>query len=158
MTPLPETRAISVLKTDALDLGVDGILNAGDVINYTITVTNTGNVTVGGITMSDPNASGMTCTPAEPFTLAPGQSASCTASHTLTQGDLDAGTYSNVATASGFPQQYSGHGRFRRPGRPDEHRPEQRRQPGRPDGHPTAGTLSLSVLKTDASTWVSTVS
>ncbi|MBK8492610.1 MAG: HYR domain-containing protein [Saprospirales bacterium] len=96
------TPKLQVLKTDALDLGGDGICNVGDVIYYTITVTNTGNVPISNITLSDPNASGLSCTPVTPITLAPGASATCTASHTITQSDINAGFYSNSATATGL--------------------------------------------------------
>ncbi|MBK8492606.1 MAG: DUF11 domain-containing protein [Saprospirales bacterium] len=113
MTPLPAPRSLSVLKTDALDLGGNGILNAGDVINYTITVTNTGNVTVSNVSVSDPGTTGLACTPAAPFTLAPGPSVNLHGIARLTQGDINAGFYSNVATASGFsPNNTPGHGRF----------------------------------------------
>ncbi|MCK6692979.1 MAG: HYR domain-containing protein, partial [Thermoanaerobaculia bacterium] len=92
---------LQVLKTDALDLGPDNKLNAGDVINYAITVTNTGNVMVSNITLSDPNASGLNCSFAPPFSLSPGASVNCTASHTITQADILAGFYGNSATATG---------------------------------------------------------
>ena len=58
---------------------------AGDVLNYTVTVTNTGNVTLTGVTVVDPltgqNISGVT--------LAPGASQTFNTSYTLTQADLD---------------------------------------------------------------------
>ena len=57
----------------------------GDVLNYTVTVTNTGNVTLTGVTVVDPltgqNISGVT--------LAPGASQTFNTSYTLTQADLD---------------------------------------------------------------------
>ncbi|HMQ64619.1 MAG TPA: hypothetical protein PKE06_28300, partial [Flavilitoribacter sp.] len=84
-----------------LSMGPDGILNAGDTIYYTITVMNTGNVTIDNIALTDANATGLACTPVEPLPLAPGESSTCTAYHLLTQGDLDAATVSNTATASG---------------------------------------------------------
>ncbi|MCB0610325.1 MAG: DUF11 domain-containing protein, partial [Lewinella sp.] len=100
-TTLTQDPELQVQKTDALSLGPDGILNAGDTIYYTITVMNTGNVTVDNIGLTDVNAAGLACTPAEPVSLAPGESSTCTAYHIVTQGDLDAGTVSNSATASG---------------------------------------------------------
>ncbi len=72
----------------------------GEVINYTLTVTNTGNVTVRDITLYDPNATTMTCTGA-PFTLVPGAIASCTATHTVTMDDIFNGTVVNIAAATG---------------------------------------------------------
>jgi uncharacterized repeat protein (TIGR01451 family) len=58
---------------------------AGDVLNYTITVTNTGGVTLTGVTVVDPligmNISGVT--------LAPGASQTFNVSYTLTQADLN---------------------------------------------------------------------
>ena len=71
--------------------------------NYTVTVTNTGNVTLTGVTVVDPltgqNISGVT--------LAPGASQTFNTSYTLTQADLDgAGNaggdhdIDNTATAS----------------------------------------------------------
>lgn len=71
----------------------------GEIIHYTITVTNTGNVTLTGVTISDPIAS-VTCTNS-PYTLAPGAQATCTAEHVVTASDISAGRIRNVATASG---------------------------------------------------------
>ncbi len=72
----------------------------GEVINYTLRVTNTGNVTVTGITMTDLIAPPV-CTGA-PYTLAPGNSATCTATHTVTMADIMTGTVVNTAEATGF--------------------------------------------------------
>ena len=68
-----------------------------DVINYTITATNIGNVTLEDVTVTDPNVTGLTCDPANGSELAPGDSMTCTATHTITQADLDAGHYANTA-------------------------------------------------------------
>ncbi len=78
-----------------------GTLNgtaAGDSIDYSFLVTNTGNVTLDPVSVDDPTAGPVTC----PVTvLAPGASTTCTASYTLTQGDVDAGVVDNTATATG---------------------------------------------------------
>ena len=70
----------------------------GQVITYTYVVTNTGNVTlIGQISVTD-NKVPVVCPPSA--VLPPGQSLTCTASHTVTQADLDAGEIVNTATAS----------------------------------------------------------
>ena len=77
--------------------------SVGDVLHYTVTVQNTGNLTLTGVTVVDPltgqNASGVT--------LAPGASQSFNSSYAITQADLDgagnAGAshdIDNVATAN----------------------------------------------------------
>ena len=72
----------------------------GETIPYTFLVTNIGNVTIGSIVVSDPNTTGMSCPVA---TLAPGESTTCSAIHTITQPDLDTGTVTNTATVVGTP-------------------------------------------------------
>src|SRR5205085_2668898 len=62
-----------------------------------IVATNDGNTTLAGVTVSDPNAAGLSCTPANGSSLAPGATMTCTASHTITQADIDAGSYYNQA-------------------------------------------------------------
>jgi uncharacterized repeat protein (TIGR01451 family) len=74
---------------------------AGDVINYTITATNDGNVTLSGVTVSDPVLPGFSCAPDGPATLAPGASIVCTGTHTASQADVDRGSVPNTASASG---------------------------------------------------------
>ncbi|SFS89479.1 DUF7507 domain-containing protein [Saccharopolyspora flava] len=77
---------------------------AGDAVNYSFRVTNTGNVSLDTITVADTQFSGTGTPPAPscpPGVLAPGASTTCTASYTATQADIDAGSISNTATASG---------------------------------------------------------
>jgi uncharacterized repeat protein (TIGR01451 family) len=79
---------------------------AGDVITWQYVVQNTGSTTVTGITVDDPTASGISCTPNnEPFSLAPNASETCTGTYTVTQADVDAGFVTDSATASGTSEQ-----------------------------------------------------
>ena len=72
---------------------------AGDILHYTIVATNIGNVTLHNVTVSDPKLGALSCTPAQPATLEPNASISCTGTYAATQADLDAGTVDNTATA-----------------------------------------------------------
>ncbi len=73
---------------------------AGSTIAYAFVVTNTGNVTVDGLAITDPDVTGLAC---PTTTLAPGATTTCTATHDLTQGDLDSGHVANTATVTGNP-------------------------------------------------------
>jgi uncharacterized repeat protein (TIGR01451 family) len=84
---------LSITKA-ATELSFDAV---GQTIHYTIVATNVGNTTLQAVTVSDPGVTGLTCTPANGSALAPGASMSCTATHTVTQADLDAGHYANTA-------------------------------------------------------------
>ena len=75
--------------------------SVGDVISYSYLLTNNGNVTlVAPFTVTDDKAT-VTC-PATPTSLAPGASITCTASYTITQADLNAGSVKNTAQGHGF--------------------------------------------------------
>src|SRR5439155_19296764 len=76
---------------------------AGDTIHYTFTITNTGNVTLTGVELTDALVGFSNATCGGVTTLAPGASTTCTADYTLTQADVDAGTVHNSATACGNP-------------------------------------------------------
>ncbi len=71
----------------------------GSTITFSIDVTNTGNITLSGVTVEDSGAPISTCSPAQPSNLSPNQSMICEASHVVTQADLESGTYENTATA-----------------------------------------------------------
>ena len=95
--------AISVDKAIATITGGNGNTSAdaaGDVLNYTITVSNPGNVTLTDVTVSDV----LTGLSTVGLTLAPGQSQTYLTSYVLTQQDLDSngggdGYVENTATA-----------------------------------------------------------
>ena len=72
---------------------------AGDVIDYTILIKNTGTITVFNMKVTDPNAV-IDITPVA--SLLPGESITVSASHAITQSDLDVGKVVNVAKVSGF--------------------------------------------------------
>ena len=98
ITPDPE---ITLTKTGALHddiVAPSGQVNAGDTITYIFTITNTGNVTVHDLSIEDLG----TVVSGSPVTidLAPGQAnGTITGTHTLTQAEIDSGSYSNTATA-----------------------------------------------------------
>ena len=72
---------------------------AGESVAYEFVVTNTGNVTLTAITVTD-----VLTAPAGPAltvvcpvtTLAPAASTTCTATYTVTQADVDAGSIANT--------------------------------------------------------------
>ena len=69
----------------------------GDVITYSYLVTNTGNVTLAGpVTVTDDKAT--VSLPGDPAALrAWRRPSTCTATYTVTQADLDAGSVTNIA-------------------------------------------------------------
>ncbi|MEL6892326.1 MAG: hypothetical protein AAFP84_12065 [Actinomycetota bacterium] len=104
---VPQNPGISIDKqfTDITnDLGAIGVVEVGDTIEYTFTITNTGNVDLSAVSVTDPLAGlapdysgGLTCGSA---TLAPGQVETCTAEYVVPApaGDID-----NTATVTGQP-------------------------------------------------------
>ncbi|MDO4804058.1 MAG: isopeptide-forming domain-containing fimbrial protein [Lachnospiraceae bacterium] len=105
---LPENGAIGLVK----DSG-EGVLEGakpGDIVHYVFTVTNTGNVTLSGVTIRDEmaglgtilydwNGSSDASTPER--VLSPGEVVTASADYQLTQADIDAGKVLNTATAVG---------------------------------------------------------
>jgi uncharacterized repeat protein (TIGR01451 family) len=79
----------------------------GQTVTYTFTVTNGSAVALNGITVHDDQtapAGALTTGPTCPSaTLAPGASEDCTATYVVTQKDLDKGSITDTATASGTP-------------------------------------------------------
>jgi hypothetical protein len=72
----------------------------GETISYSYAVTNTGNVTLHAIALTDSRLGAVTC---PDTTIAPGQLTTCTAEHVTTQADVDAGHIANTAEVTGRP-------------------------------------------------------
>ncbi len=103
--PAVWTPALLLDKTASIvDVDQDGATGLGDHLRYAFDVTNTGNVTVAGITVVDDRLTqrGITVTCA-PTTIAPTQIAHCVANapYVLTQADVDAGEVLNTAHSTG---------------------------------------------------------
>ncbi|MFJ5071158.1 LPXTG cell wall anchor domain-containing protein, partial [Kitasatospora sp. NPDC088556] len=100
-TPAP---ALTIVKSASPTT----VSTVGQVVDYSFLVTNTGNVTLTNVTVNETAFSGtgtppvITC-PAGAASLAPGASVTCTASYTVTQADLNAGSITDTATATGTP-------------------------------------------------------
>ncbi len=96
--------AVSLTKTGAVSPASDkGGAKVGDTVTYTFVVTNTGNVTLTTLTVTDPSDGGAVVCAPPAVGLTPSASVTCsgTTTHTITQADVDAGSYSDTATASG---------------------------------------------------------
>ena len=117
VTDLDQSPSIETQKTQTItNTNSDGIIGGiNDVINYTITVTNTGNVTLTDVeivdTFTDIDGGNLTLTAGPTYqnadegssvgTLIPGETATYTASYTIAQTAIDAGGLSNSVVASG---------------------------------------------------------
>ncbi|MFD2593247.1 PKD-like domain-containing protein, partial [Aquimarina hainanensis] len=97
ITTLIQEPSIRLLKVS--DPAPDGLWDeVGEVITYSLTITNTGNVTLTDVVITDDNADIGSIQPSAIATLAPGETVSVIASHTIIQNDLDAGSVHNSAS------------------------------------------------------------
>ncbi|BCW38716.1 hypothetical protein StoSoilB3_02510 [Arthrobacter sp. StoSoilB3] len=104
-TPLTPAPAMEFTKS-ADDSAVHDPSKAGDLITYTFTAKNTGNVTLKNVVIDDPLAglSALTYSwPGAAGTLLPGETVTATATYAITQADIDAGHVANSATTTGTP-------------------------------------------------------
>ncbi|WP_316801641.1 Calx-beta domain-containing protein [Pedobacter frigidisoli] len=102
---VPVTIPVTITATAApafslTKVATNTVSKAGDVINYNIIVTNTGNVTLTNITVTDVGADAGSILPAGIASLAPGISVTVTAKHTLTLTEVNNGSFSNQASAT----------------------------------------------------------
>ncbi|MFE7559596.1 hypothetical protein [Kitasatospora sp. NPDC057500] len=105
--PAPSNPALTVVKTASSSQ--PDTLTVGETVNYTFAVKNTGNVTLKDVKVNETAFTGsgklsaITCPAAEAASLAPGATVTCTATYTVTQADVDAGSIKNTATSTGTP-------------------------------------------------------
>src|SRR5690625_1755260 len=111
-----DSTVVTPLDSSAsIDLEKDGIINAageqlvaGDTVDYTLTATNTGNVTLTGVSIEDglPGLEDLSydwsAATAEGV-LAPTETVTLTGVYTLTQQDINAGSVLNLGTTTGTP-------------------------------------------------------
>ncbi|MFJ4028557.1 hypothetical protein ACIPWF_14370 [Paenarthrobacter sp. NPDC089989] len=113
VTPPPGTTDTPLVPAPGLEFtksadatAVHNPAKIGDVISYTFTAENTGNVTLKNVAINDPLA-GLSALsynwPGTPGELLAGQTVTATATYAITQADIDAGHVANVATATGTP-------------------------------------------------------
>ncbi|WP_217181110.1 CARDB domain-containing protein [Streptomyces sp. AC495_CC817] len=99
-TPIAGTPRVELVKTASapVDANANGRIDAGDRVDYTFTVRNTGDVTLTAATITDPLLGGaVACAAFAP--LAPGAEVACApVAYTLTQADIDRGTVRNTAS------------------------------------------------------------
>lgn len=104
---LTQTPAIAIIKTGIrLDDNDDGAAAKDEIIEYTFTVINTGNVSIFNVSLEDPLLGGVISGPASgdlnnDNILDVGESWIYQANYTLTQGDVDSGLVTNQATVKG---------------------------------------------------------
>ncbi len=115
VVPIPPQPAIEVDKTAGTVQDLDGNgVDAGDTITYTYQITNTGDVSLRNVVLSDDKLGALSLAgltglsdedgDGQADDLAVGASVTATATATLTQAQVNAGSLTNVATATGTPQ------------------------------------------------------
>jgi gliding motility-associated-like protein len=92
--PVIGNPAIRILKTAASE---SITAEAGDALSYTIAITNTGNVTLVNVLVEDPETGLKETLPV----LAPGETVMLSTAYTVTQDDIDSGSFVNTASVRG---------------------------------------------------------
>src|SRR5258706_8584734 len=83
----------------------NGEVSLNDTLTYSFTATNSGNVTLTGVSISDPlsGLSALSCTPSQPRKRAPLNSLHCTTTYAVFHFENNAGQIYNLASTSGQP-------------------------------------------------------
>jgi uncharacterized repeat protein (TIGR01451 family) len=98
--PTDQSPALSIVKSATVSpAGDPDAAQLGDTIAYSYLVTNTGNVDLNAVAVSDPSGGPTSC---PSTTLAPAASETCTATnlYSVTQADVDVGSVTDIATAN----------------------------------------------------------
>lgn len=99
-TSISPSSSLTVSKSvDTDDIAADEAI-AGKRLTYTITVRNSGNSTVTGVSLAD-ELNGASVGKLGKTTLAPGEQTTATATYSITPGDIAAGSVVNAVTAKG---------------------------------------------------------
>ncbi len=114
---VPARPEFSIVKAQEIQGSAGGFVTTpvigevGNVVEYRITVTNTGNTPLRFEPLSDAGCEAGTISGGPGKWLAVAQSATWTCSHTLTPADREHSQYTNTATATAFPPEGFGNGR-----------------------------------------------
>jgi uncharacterized repeat protein (TIGR01451 family) len=100
--PAVQTPSLSLLKSAS----VSSYSAPGARVTYSYLVTNTGNVTLNPVTVTDP-MTGLSAISCPDPALTPNEEETCAATYTTTQADVNAGSIKNTGTASGTPPEGS---------------------------------------------------
>ena len=109
LTPTPTTSPPNPIQPPSGDLPSLGLAvvntpivfnSVGQVINYSYTVTNTGNPPLAGpVTVTDDKTTPPVCSATNDANLDRGETVTCTSTYTITQADLTIGSVTNNSTA-----------------------------------------------------------
>nr|WP_316829064.1 Calx-beta domain-containing protein [Pedobacter miscanthi] len=91
---------VAVPAMSLTKVATNSVSKVGDVINYNIVVTNTGNVALTNVNVTDAGADLGSITPAGIASLLPGVSVTVTAKHTVTLTEVNNGSFTNQASAT----------------------------------------------------------
>ncbi len=100
---LTDSKTVELAQAPAMTIAkvaTPGSYTLANSVPYTITVTNTGNITLHNVVVSDPSAVVGTCSPVAGSSLAPLASMECSATYVVTQTDMDLGHFTNISTAN----------------------------------------------------------
>jgi len=104
-TSAPDTATISGTQEPSISIAksttATEFTSVGEIVSYDYLVTNTGNVTLTeAITVSDDKIETVTCPALPAGGLQPTGTLTCSADYSVTQADIDAGSVTNIASAS----------------------------------------------------------
>ena len=100
-TFIEQSPRLAIVKTGTFnDENGDGFAQVGETISYAFEVTNTGNVVITDVTVSDPLLA-VNGGPLASLAVGASDATTFTGTYTLTQADIDAGEVENQATATG---------------------------------------------------------
>jgi uncharacterized repeat protein (TIGR01451 family) len=139
----------------AVDVNHDGVADAGDRVEWTLTATNLGATTITHLAVNDPSGGSVSCART---TLAPGASTPCSvAPHAVTAEDVSRGSVVNTATATGIAMPTGAVRSNRARAVVDVHAPPPPPLPADPPklpGLPFTGFAAVAALKTGAVAFV----